>query len=175
MEMTILDNTTCMATVPRQPAGTTVSYKVQAKDVLENSLEANGTYSVKDELALNLSAVHEAVTLGDNVTVRGFVTPAVENLPIIVQFDSVNNTKQMLCHTQSDGTFAASFGSENVTSWAIQARFNGNDLFFENTSPRVTIDVNEPSILQKYSLYIGGGIGAIAVVGAVVYWKKMKD
>jgi len=175
MKMTIPDNRTCMATVPRQPAGTTVSYKVQAKDVLENSLEANGTYSVKDELALNLSAVHEAVTLGDNVTVRGFVTPAVENLPIIVQFDSVNNTKQMLCYTQPDGTFAASFGSENVTSWAIQARFNGNDLFFENTSPRVTIDVNEPSILQKYSLYIGGGIGAIAVVGAVVYWKKMKD
>jgi hypothetical protein len=175
MEMTILNNRTCMAIVPRQPAGTAVSYKVQAKDVLENLLEANGTYSVKDELALNLSAVHEAVTLGDNVTVRGFVAPAVENLPIIVQFDSVNNTKQMLCYTQPDGTFAASFGSENVTSWAIQARFNGNDLFFENTSPRVTIDVNEPSMLQKYSLYIGGGIGAIAVVGAVVYWKKMKD
>jgi len=81
----------------------------------------------------------------------------------------------MLCYTQPDGTFTATFRSENLTSWAIQARFNGNDLFFESTSSRVTIDVNEPSMLQKYSLYIGGGIGAIAVIGAVIYWKKMKD
>jgi hypothetical protein len=42
-------------------------------------------------------------------------------------------------------------------------------------SSRETIDVNEPSILQKYSLYIGGGIGAITIIGAVVYWKKMKN
>jgi hypothetical protein len=175
VEMTILNNRTCSTVIPRHAAGTAVSYKVEAKDVLEDLLEANGTYYVKDELALNLSAVHEAVTLGDNVTVRGFVTPSAENLPIIVQFDSVNDTRQMFCYTQSDGTFIISFRSENVMTWAAQARFDGNDLFFESISSRVTIDVNEPSMLQKYSLYIGGGIGAITVVGAVVYWKKTKD
>jgi hypothetical protein len=152
-----------------------VSYEVDAKDVLENLLEANGTYSVKNELALNLSATHEAVTVGDNVTVRGFVTPAIESLPIIVRFDSVNDSKQMFCYTQADGTFTASFRSENLTTWEVQARFDGNGLFFESVSSRETIDVNEPSILQKYSLYIGGGIGAITIIGAVVYWKKMKD
>jgi hypothetical protein len=175
MEMTILSNRTCRAVIPRQPAGVEVSYEVDAKDVLENLLESNGTYSVKNELALNLSATHEAVTVGDNVTVRGFVTPAIESLPIIVQFDSVNDTKQMFCYTQADGTFTASFRSENLTTWEVQARFDGNGLFFESVSSRETIDVNEPSILQKYSLYIGGGIGAITIIGAVVYWKKMKD
>jgi hypothetical protein len=81
----------------------------------------------------------------------------------------------MFCYTQADGTFTASFRSENLTTWEVQAIFDGNGLFFESVSSRETIDVNEPSILQKYSLYIGGGIGAITIIGAVVYWKKMKD
>jgi hypothetical protein len=26
----------------------------------------------------------------------------------------------------------------------------------------------------KYSLYIGGGIGAIAIIGVIIYWRKSR-
>jgi hypothetical protein len=36
------------------------------------------------------------------------------------------------------------------------------------------VKIEEPTFLMKYSLYIGGGVAVVAVVGIVVYVKKSK-
>lgn len=174
VDMEILDNRTCRGVVSRQLAGAVVKYKVTANDVLENVLAANGSYPVKGALVLNMSLAHEIVTLGENLTVRGNVTPSTETLLITVYFSSANGTKQVTCYTRADGTFTASFKPEILGMWEIQARFDGDSTLYESATSQLTGEIVEPSILVQYSLYIGGGIGAAVIVGAVVYWKKSK-
>lgn len=175
LEMELLDNRTCTTTIPGQAAGTTVNYRVEASDLLENILVANGSYPVKNDLSLNLTAVSENVSLGENVTVKGYATPSIGSLPITVQFESAGESKTVLCYTSEDGSFIASFQPGNISVWDAQAKFEGDHFFYENLSPHVTVEVKEPSIFAKYSLYIGGGLGATAIVGAVVYWRKRRQ
>ncbi len=172
--MEILDNRTCRASIPGQAAGTSVSYRVEAGDVLENLLVASRSYSVKYSSTLNLSLVGEAVVLGENITVRGHLTHPDVNLPITVYFTSTNESKEIVCHTLANGTFTASFKPETVGTWKAQARFAEDGFRCESVSSQLTIIVEEPSFLVKYRLYIGGGIGAIAVVGVIVYLKKFR-
>ena len=175
IEMEILDNRTCRATIPRQPAGTTVNYRVEANDILKNVLVVEKSYPVKDELVLNLTLTREVVTFGENVTVWGNATPAGRVIPVTVYFSSVNGSKQMVCYTEADGTFTASFKLETLGSWEVQARFDGDAFLYEGLSSWLSVEVREPSVLVKYSLYIGGGIGAAVVVVAVVLWRKSKE
>jgi len=175
LEMEISENRTCSAIIPGQSAGTTVAYQIEAADVLENVLTSNGSYAVKDGLAISLTAAQEAITQGENVTVRGLLTPAVASLPVYVHFTSANESKELLCYTRSDGTFTTTFRTNNTGMWEARARFEGNSMLCENTSSTVSIEVREPSFLAQYSLYIGGGAGAAALVGAIVYWKKMRQ
>jgi hypothetical protein len=174
IEMEILDNRTCMATIPGQAAGTIVSYRVEANDTLKNVLFAENSYPVKNELMLNLTLVQEVVTLGDNVTVLGNVTPVNGTIPISIFFTSTNGTKKIVCYTEANGTFSASFKLETLGMWEVQARFGGDAFLYENVSGLVSVEVVEPSILVKYSLYIGGGIGVAVVVIALVFWRRSK-
>jgi hypothetical protein len=174
VNMDILDNRTCMGIVPRQSAGAVVKYRVTANDVLENVLAANGSYPVKSALALNMSVVQKTVTIGENLTVRGNVTPARETLLITIYFSSANGSRQVTCYTRSDGTFTATLKPETLGIWQIQARFDGDSALYESATSSLTGEVVEPSIFVQYSVYIGGGIGAAVIVGAVVYWKKSK-
>jgi hypothetical protein len=175
IQMEILDNRICRATIPGQSAGTVVNYRVEANDTLKNVLVANETYPVKNELMLNLTLVQEVVTLGENITVLGNATPVNRTIPIIVLFISTNGTKQIVCYTEANGTFSVSFKPETLGMWRVQAKFGGDAFLYENVSQSVLVEVREPSILVKYSLYIGGGIGAAVVVGVVIYWKKYKE
>jgi len=172
--MEILGNRTCRAAIPGQAAGTFVSYKVEAGDVLENVLVASRSYSVKYSSTLNLSLVGEVVVLGENMTVRGYLTHPDGDLPITVHFTSTNESKEIVCYTLANGTFTASFKPETVGTWKAQARFTEDGFRYESISSQLTIVVEEPSLLVKYRLYIGGGIGAIAVVGVIVYLKKFR-
>jgi hypothetical protein len=174
LEMEIVDNRTCRAVIPGQAAGTFVSYRVEANDVLENVLVAYGSYSVKYSSALNLTMISEIVYLGENITVRGHLTPPDGNLPITVYFTSANETKQMVCYTLANGTFTASFKPETLGNWKAQAKFGEDKLRYEGVSPQLTIKVEEQPLLVKYSLYIGGGIGVIAVIGVIIYWRKSR-
>jgi hypothetical protein len=175
VEMEILNNRTCRTTIPGQSAGTTVSYRVAANDTLKNFLFAAKSYPVKSEVTLNLTLVQDIVTIGDNLTVRGSVTPTGRAIPVTVTFNSANGTKQIICHTKADGTFTASFKPENLGTYEVQARFDGDAFLYESLSSWLSAEVVEPSIFMKYSLYIGGGIGAAVVVGAIIYWRKTKE
>jgi len=174
VEMEILDNRTCRAVIPRQAAGTFVNYRVEANDVLENVLVASGSYSVKYPSTLNIPLIHETVHLGENITVKGYLTPSAEGIPIMVYFTSANESKIIVCYTGENGTFTASFKPETVGTWSVQARFDGDVSMYESVSPQLMIKVEEPTFFMKYSLYIGGGIGAVAIIGVIIYMKKSK-
>jgi hypothetical protein len=172
--MQIVDNRTCRVTIPGQNASISVAYKVEAIDTLKNVLSANSSYSVKYPSELNLTLVHDLVHIGENATVMGFLFPRMGNIPVTVFFNSANTTKEILCHTLDDGTFTTGFQAESTGSWQVQARFNGTVSLYPCASSTLLVKIEEPTFLMKYSLYIGGGVAAVAVVGIVVYVKKSK-
>ncbi|MGD0027822.1 MAG: hypothetical protein ABSC91_02675 [Candidatus Bathyarchaeia archaeon] len=171
--MTILQNMTCSAVIPGQPAGTVIEYRVTADDLLENVLSANGSYPVKYPSTLNFTQVHIGTSPGENVTIKGFLSPQAANMPIIVSIASANESKDIICYTLSDGTFSAYFVPETVGTWIASARFNGTDTVYGSDASPATIVVEE-GMLAKYSLYIFGGIGAVAMVSVVMYVRKIR-
>jgi hypothetical protein len=175
VNMEITDNRTCTVAIPSQNASTYLVYRIEADDVLKNALVANGSFWVKYPTVLNLTSVHDTVHIEENMTVRGYLTPQNEGLLVTVYFNTANTTKKIECYTLADGSFMASIQTENIATWEIQARFDGTETFYPSSSTPLTIGVEEPTFLTKYSLYIGGGAAAIAIVSAVVYVKKFRQ
>jgi hypothetical protein len=146
---------------------------VEARDILENVLIANGSYSVKYPSTLNISLTHSETQTGDNVTILGRLTPQVDSMPVTIYISSANETKEIVSYTLEDGTFSASFQPEALGTWIAYARFNGDETIYESASSTVTIEVVEHP-LSKYSFYIFGGIGAVIAVGIIIYVRKSR-
>jgi hypothetical protein len=173
VDMEIVDNKTCRAVVLGQAAGTVVSYRVEAVDVLLNTLNVSGSFSVKDASSLNITVAAEKMYLGDNIVVRGYLAPEAEGKLVTVQFDSTNVTRTLTCYTLENGTFTVVFQPNATGVWGVQARFNGDNYVYESLSSQLLIKVDEPPLYLKYAPYIGL-VGVIAVIGIVVYLKKSK-
>jgi hypothetical protein len=172
-DMEIFENRTCRAAISEQAAGTFVNYEVKANDTLENVLTANGSYSVKYPSTLNFSSAHAEARLGENITIRGFLTPQAEGTPITLYISSANESKAIVCYTLEDGTFMAGFKPETVGTWIAYARCNGSSSVYESESSSLIVQVDEP-LFAKYSFYIFGGMGAVAAIGIVIYVRKSK-
>jgi hypothetical protein len=130
---------------------------------------------VKYPTLLNLTLVNEVVHVGENITVKGFLIPHAGDLPVTVVFTSGNVTKKIEALTLADGNFTAGFQTENVGVWEVRAEFDGNESFYSSLSPSLTVRVEEPTFMMKYSLYIGGGAIGAVIASVVVYVKKFKE
>ncbi|NWG10522.1 hypothetical protein HXY33_02040 [Candidatus Bathyarchaeota archaeon] len=175
LTMELVDNRTCRAVIPGQQAGTSVSYRVAANDVIKNVLYASGVYPVKYPSRLNISLSRNTIIIGENITVRGNLSLASESLRITVTFASQNITKSITSLTLENGSFTASYKPEILGTWEVQAFFAEDEFAYESASTTLTAKVDEPSIFAKYSLYIGGGVGATIVAGIIVYLKKSRQ
>jgi hypothetical protein len=174
--MQISGTRTCTATIPGQSAGTQVVYGIEAMDVLEDILPANGSYAVKQASMLNISLTRETITLGDSITVVGDMTPQSAGMPITVNFGSGNESPTVDCVTLGDGSFKASFQPDAVGTWYVQAAFSEDASTYGSLSSQLQVEVVGPSFLAQYSLYIGlcaAGTAVVAVV-AVLYLKKRR-
>ncbi len=176
-ELQLIDNRTCTATLPGQPAGTTVSYEARAQDVLENTLVYGGNYSVKYASQLNHTLESSEIVIGENVTVTGKITPSQEDLAITLEFTSANGTFKQTVYTTSEGTFASSFKPATEGNWLVQAVFSGNGAVYPCSSESLDFKVGPPSLLTQYAtyIYVGIGAGAGTVITAVVYIRKRRE
>jgi hypothetical protein len=174
--MEILGNRTCRATIPRQVAGTNVAYGIEATDLLRDVLVANGSYIVKNPSMLNITLIRQTVTLGDNITVKGYMIPQTAGVPISVYFDSENDSESTVCFTLADGSFTASLTSNATGTWNVQAVFYEDASTYGSMSQQLVATVEGPSFLAQYSLYIGLGVGAAAAGSAVLmlYLRKWR-
>jgi len=177
LNMHLTNNRTCTTKIPGQAAGTTVEYKVQATDVLENILTYNGSYTVKYGSQLNITLKTKAIPIGDNITLTGLTTPPNENLAINLVFTSTNTTFEQIVYTQNNGTFTASFRPTTQGNWIVQAVFGGNNMLYESSTTPIRFKVDPPPFLTLYGAYIyaGAGIGAGTTVMALVYIKKRRE
>jgi hypothetical protein len=176
VEMAV-SNMTCNATIPQQEAGSLVEYTVQVTDTIKNMLEAAGNFTVKHPAAItDFNATRMTVTLVENITATGTLSAEAAGAPVTVTFISVNATDPVECTALGNGTFTASYHPETTGTWTVQATFAGNSTVYGCESTVVMVTVEEPSFLEVYGIFIGGGVGGgLAAVGAVVYIKKYRE
>ncbi|UCC28346.1 MAG: hypothetical protein JSW29_02580 [Candidatus Bathyarchaeota archaeon] len=175
LSMELIDNRTSIAVIPGQPAGTTVKYKVEGVDVLENVLTCNGSYTVKYASQLDITLEAGAVLIGENITVTGLITPPSENVSITLIYTSTNGTFQQTANAIANGTFTASFKPPAEVDWHVQAVFEGNNMLYGSSSPSLKFTVEPPSLFSQYSMYIFAGAGAGIAITAIVYVAKRRE
>jgi len=170
-----ISNTTCNATIPGQPAGTVVQYQINASDTLENQLSANGTYSVKTQPTLTVELVKDTITLGQNVTIKGTLSPCDEASTINVQIFSSDTTDNMTLPVDADGTFAGTYQPTVTGTWAVLASNSESQNLWGTDGPQLIVTVKDPPIYIKYGLYILIGLVVMCAVGGVVYFLKFRN
>jgi hypothetical protein len=175
LNMQLIDNRTSMAAIPGQPAGTTVKYKAEAADVLENVLTYNGSYTVKYASQLNLTLKTDAIFMGENITVNGLVMPPSDNVSITLIYTSTNGTFQQTAYAIANGSFTASFRPPAEVDWHVQAVFEGNNMLYGSSSLSLKFKVDPPSIFSQYSMYIYAGVGAGIAITAIAYVVKRRE
>jgi hypothetical protein len=176
VSMELVDNRTCRVNVPGQAAGTNLVYGVVAIDILRDVLIANGSYNVKTSSLLSISLVRQTVTLGENITVTGNLTPANSGMPISLYFTSGNESETVVVYTLQDGSFTASYRPDVSGEWSVQARFFESDSVYGSITSELLVQVDEPSFFAVYSLYIaiGAGASAAAAVVSIVFLRKWR-
>ncbi|MCW3994762.1 MAG: hypothetical protein NWE98_01270 [Candidatus Bathyarchaeota archaeon] len=170
----VVSNQTCYAMIPGQEAGTLVQFRIYAKDVLRNIMTVGGNYSVKNQPVLNLTLLEDSVMLGKNVTVVGTLIPHDNASVVSVHLATSNATQTVDCSVNSDGTFTVSLKPEGSGVWAVSAMSLETPTCWRSDSELLLLNVKEPPIYVKYSLYIISALIAISAVGGVVYFFKFR-
>jgi hypothetical protein len=169
-----VSNQTCSATIPGQKVGSLVQYKISAMDVLENSLEASGNYTVKDPAALNITVAKDEIVLGQNIVVTGTLTPNFNDSKVNVWFASAKTIKTINCTVNNEGSFVASLKPNASGLWAVTASSPETQITYSGYSQELTVTVTPPPLYVKYSLYLIIGFVALTVVGGAVYFLRSR-
>jgi len=151
VEMRIDENRTCSGTIPAQQAGTTVEYRVEGWDALENLVTASGNYTVKHLTQMSCNLSRESITIGENITVFGSLRPAGANASVKLTFTSSNGTTvERSCRTHANGSFTLSFKPPSTGKWFVQARFKGEKTRFDCVSDVKSFTVQEPPFTSRF-------------------------
>jgi len=164
------------ASIPTQPAGTRIRYNITATDVVDNTAQHQGSYTVKYATAMNFTLKTKAWTLGRNVTISGSIQPADGNLTVKVTFKPYNGSMvQKIVHTLANGTFFVSFAPNATEKWTMEAECLEDNTHFGSVSDTVEFSVvPESDFFGANSIYIYAGVGMmmVAVIAVVVIRRR---
>jgi hypothetical protein len=170
-----IQNRTCTAAIPPQTAGTQIHYQITATDLLRNTLQANGSFIVKQLATLNITANHDEIRLGENVTIHGTLTN-IKNGTITLQFMSASVTVEQETKIAPNGTFTIQFCPNCTGMWAVQASFEGDQVTFPAFGSQAAFTVEEQPFLVKNGTLIGGvGFCGVVAVSLAYYIKKLRQ
>jgi hypothetical protein len=165
-EMVASQNQTYIGTIPKQPAGTVVNYKVLARDTSGNSAEALGSYEVKNSANITLDLSSPAVYYGENITVTGSTPASEANVTLtyvmlenstlsstvpdsaavndaILNYTSNNNAVSRLVSTDSSGNFRDVCSLNQTGTWIVWASWNGSETYFAASSDYLKLAVKK--------------------------------
>jgi hypothetical protein len=170
-----VSNQTCAVTLPGQTAGTTVNYEIQALDILRNSLQTEGSYTVKEPLILNITAAKTEFAWNENITIHGVATTAGNVSLVKVQFSQSNSAQILNCTVGSEGNFTADFKPVAAGLWAVTAAYPETETVYRADSQPLSVTVSEPPLYIKYSLYLIISLVAAVGAGLAVWFFKFRN
>jgi len=154
--------------VPATASGGTV-YSVDLTSYTDRfSVLANPVFFTvgKVSTTITLSLTPTTVTQGESVAINGVIDPAMSvNVTLfIINPDAKSTNKTVL--SASSGTFTDTFKPDIVGTWQVTAKWNGNTVLAEYTSPAATVTVKPVDTTWMYA-WTGIALGLIALVFAM--------
>jgi hypothetical protein len=191
VEMAASKNQTYTATIPGQPAGTTVNYTILARDTSGNSAEILGNYDVKNSAKITLDLSSSAVCYGESITVTGSVPVSGANVTLtyaMLNISALNTTAldyatandtilnqssngavvSRLASTDSSGDFSDKYSLNQTGKWFVWATWNGSETYFGASSDYRNVTVQKVYISVTCNTTSSVTIGDnITVTGSV--------
>lgn len=167
IEMAASQNQTYVGTIPGQPAGITVKYRVLAFDNAGNSVEVQGVYVVKNPTNITLALSKSVIHYGENITVTGSISHGGATVPLNYTCDDIVTPR--LLSTNSSGFFTDVYFPNKTGSWAVIVGWAGNETCFgasgvyrnftvEKTTMSITCNVTKESITIGENITVTGSV-----------------
>jgi hypothetical protein len=125
--------------------------------------------------AINCSVSPTSVTLGNNLTVSGFISPVVSGVTVTLTYtkpDATTLTRTVTSGT--DGSFTDVYTPNVVGSWSVKASWPGNVSYLGSTSFAASFTVNNPGAIPMEYVYAVAAIVIIVIVAIAAYWYTKK-
>jgi hypothetical protein len=167
LEMTASQNQTYVGTIPGQPAGATVRYRILASDEAGNKAEVQDSYVVKNPTNLTYSLSKSVIQYGENITVTGSTSHGGATVTLNYTCNDVVVPK--LLATNSSGFFTDAYFPNKTGSWAVLVSWAGNETCFgasagyrnftvEKTAMSITCNVTKESITIGENITVTGSV-----------------
>lgn len=171
IEMTASPNQTFTGTIPGQPAGTTVKYRILASDAAGNKAEAQSGYIVKNPTNITCFLSESIIHYGENITVTGSISHGGATVTLNYTCGEVVTPK--LLSTDFSGFFTGVHYPNKTGSWAVIVSWAGNETCFGASSGYRNFTVERTPMLitcntTKESITIGENITVTGSVNPVV-------
>ncbi len=167
VDMTEDQNGTYTATIPRQPAGTFVKYKVSAGDVAENRAEVKGNFTVKKPTEIEISLSRYLCQVDEAVEVNGSISHG--GAIVTLNYTCKDTESLRSVRADSNGFFSDLYTPSSFGVWTISASWPGDQTCFGAFSDSDSLAVSKiiPSLtcnVTAEALNIGE---AIVVSGSI--------
>jgi hypothetical protein len=113
--------------------------------------------------------------LGNNLTVSGFISPAVSGVIVTLTYtkpDATTLTRTVTSGT--DGAFRDNYTPSVVGRWSAKASWLGNVDYLGATSFAAEFTVNNPGAIPMEYVYAVVAIVIIVIVAIAAYWYTKK-
>lgn len=165
IDMTTSQNQTYVGTIPGQPAGATVKYKILASDKAGNKAEAQSSYVVKNPTNITCSLSKSVIHYGENVTVTGSISHG--GATVTLNYTCGDDVTSKSLSTDSNGFFSNVYIPNKTGSWAVSVNWPGNESCFdassgyinftvEKTPMSITCDISEETITIGENITVTG-------------------
>jgi len=167
IEMTPSQNQTYIATIPGQPAGTTVKYKIVASDIADYKTEIQSSYVVKNPTNINFSLSKSVILGGESINVTGSISHSGATVTLNYTCDDIIVIRQVSAN--SSGFFEDVYAPNKVGLWTVLACWPGNGTCFEAFTDCKNFTVKKTSMsitcsLSNEKLTIGENVTVTGLV-----------
>jgi len=149
------------STIPAQPAGSTVKYKITASDAAGNTAEAEGEYRVKDTAEITFSLSKPVVYPNEKITVTGQVSQG--GATVTLNYTCGDESVLRLVTADYTGSFVDEYAPSKVGDWTVSVSWEGDEKHFGTFSGYKSFTVQKiPTSVEcsvsKETIDIGGEI-----------------
>ncbi|RLI45473.1 hypothetical protein DRO69_05235 [Candidatus Bathyarchaeota archaeon] len=169
--MSASQNQTYIGTIPEQPAGVVVKYKILAVDIADNSAEVNGSYVVKNPANVSINLSNSTIDYGENITVTGVISPS--GATVTLNYTLNNTVVSRLVSTNSSGFFNDVYMPNQTGIWTVSASWYGNESYFGASSGYKNFTVNRTPMslicnVSRVKLTIGENVTIFGSVNPIM-------
>ncbi|RLE52499.1 MAG: hypothetical protein DRJ26_04650 [Candidatus Methanomethylicota archaeon] len=161
-----------------------MEYRIYAEDIHGNSAIYTGKYYIYEEesaesttgktpTSITITVEPKEVTVGEEVTIKGSISPAMSTLITLTIKRPDGTTKTKTVTSGADGSFSFNVILDMEGEWTFTADFAGDHEHEPSTSTPVIVKVKSPGSTTTPLHYVIIPVAVItAIIIAVVLIKK---